>query len=299
MVTEGTVKLMMNTQIEIIIPTTGTTERCQSLLEAINSVLEQEGVNALPLVILNGNIFDETIFESLQARKDIRFYYQEKGSLPDAIIKGRNLVEAEFYGFLDDDDVLLKGTLALKLNEFKQYSDTDVVVGNGYIGRFGPGQLMHDSLSLSCQKNPLLALLDSNWLASPGGLFKTTSVASDFFIDLPKYFEWSWVAFNLALNGKRIRFIDAPTFYVNDSENSLSKDKENTKAFIDVTMRMLSRSKGHHIHKSLKERLGGAFHCAADQAIQDRSLRQAWYFHFKSLNTFSNLKYLTFTRHLF
>lgn len=290
---------MMNTQIEIIIPTTGTTERAKSLLKAIDSVLGQAEVNALPLIILNGTIFDDAIFESLQARKDIRFYYQEKGSLPDAIMMGRNQVESEYYGFLDDDDVLLKGTLALKLNEFKQYADTDVVVGNGYIGRFGPGKLMHDSLSLSCQEKPLLALLDSNWLASPGGLFKTTSVASDFFIDLPKYFEWSWVAFNLALDGKRIRFVDAPTFYVNDSDNSLSKDKENTQAFIDVTIRMLARSKGHSIHKNLKKRLGEAYHSAAHQANQGGALWQAWRFHFRSLNTFSNLKYLTFTRHLF
>jgi hypothetical protein len=288
----------MQTRIEIIIPTTGTTERRQSLFDAIDSVRDQEDVDAVPLVILNGTIFDLAIFKALEFRDDILFHYQEEGCLPKAIRTGRGLVEADFFGFLDDDDILLRGALALKLSEFQQYPNTDVVAGNGYIERFGPNELMHDSLCSSCQANPLFALLDSNWLASCGGLFKTVSVDESYFVDLPKYYEWSWVAFNLALDGKHIRFVDVPTFRVKDSAESLSKEMENVEAFVGLISRMLDRSKGSGIYKHLKTRLGVAYHSAADQALQNGFKRAAWNYHLRSLNTVKNFKYLGFTRHL-
>ncbi|EGG99863.1 hypothetical protein imdm_555 [gamma proteobacterium IMCC2047] len=158
---------------------------------------------------------------------------------------------------------------------------------------------MHESLSYSCQEKPLTALLVQNWLASCGGLFKNSSVGADFFIDVPKYFEWSWVAFKLCSAKKKLRFLDDATFKVNDTDGSLSKDRENTEAFIDFTTRMLEHSEDLGIQSGLKNRLGAAYHAAADQALQEGEKRRAWYYHLRSLNTFSNFKFLPFTRYLF
>ena len=283
--------------VEVIIATTASAERGRSLFEAIDSVLQQTGVQATPRIVVNGSRYDKEVFETLQARSDIKLHYEEEGNLPKAIALGRMLVESEFFGFLDDDDILLENALVLKLREFSQNPATDVVVGNGYFDTFGTGVLMGSSFD-DCRSDPLAALMESNWLASCGGLFKTATIYPSYFLDLPKYFEWTWVAFNLALNGKQVQFIDTPTFHVRDSEDSLSKGDENIDAFIAVVEQMSALACGHPIQKQLKKRLGAAYHMGSQKALKDGLINDAWNYHFRSINTLGNLGYLTFTRHL-
>jgi len=287
----------MKPTVEIIIATTGAAERSHSLLEAIESVLSQKGVQATPRVVLNGKIYDHSVLEALNARTDIKLHYEEEGNLPKAIAIGRSLVESEFFGFLDDDDILLENALARKLDKFLQYPATDVVAGNGYFDQFGKGELMRNSFD-DCRADPLSALMDRNWLASCGGLYKTTAIDQSYFLDLPKYFEWTWVAFNLALNGKQIQFLDAPTFHVRDSDDSLSKEEGNVAALIAFVKKMSETALNHPIQKKLKIRLGAAYHMASQKALSKGSTKDAWNYHLRSVNALNNLGYLTFTRHL-
>lgn len=283
--------------IEVIIPTTASAERRESLFDAINSIIDQKGVQAIPRVVVNGKIFDRAIFKALESRQDIKLHYEEEGSLPKAISIGRSLVTAEYFGFLDDDDVLLPNALALKLELFQKHPGTDVVVGNGYIDRLGKDTLLYPSFEDSI-KEPLYSLMEGNWLASCGGLFRAESVELNYFVNLPKYFEWTWLAFHLATSGKRLQFINTPTFRVRESIGSLSQEEGNIDAQITVVQKMLVKTDNHYVKSKLKKRLGAAYHMASLMALRRGMNSEAWRYHLRSMNTLRNIGFVTFTRYL-
>lgn len=287
----------MNPTIEIIVPTTATKEREASLFEAIESILSQSSVTAIPRVIVNGDFYDRSVYSKLKSRDDIFLHYFQLGSLPNAIFCGRNLVQSKYYGFLDDDDLLLEGALSVKMENFFRSEKVDVVVGNGYIDRLGSDVLMQQNLSV-CKQDPLRSLVDKNWLASCGGLYRTETTSAKYFSQLPKYHEWTWVAFNLAFDRKRISFVNEPTFRVRDTIESLSKEVENTMEYVRFVEMMYAKCKGEEIASEVKRKLGAAYHAAAELQLNGGFATEAWKYHLKSLNTLENLKYLSFTRHL-
>jgi glycosyltransferase involved in cell wall biosynthesis len=289
---------MMNTAIEIIIPTTATLARKASLLEAIDAVHCQQSVSATAIVVVNGSVYDQELYTQLQNRSDIRFHYESVGSLPNALRVGRTLVRAEYFGFLDDDDLLLEGALAARLAEM---AEADVVVGNGYIDSEGEQRLLRTSFR-RCAGKPfgklLSELLRLNWLASCGGLYRTRSIGVEFFTELPKYFEWTYVGFNLVYQQKRIRFVSRPTFHVRDSSTSLSKEAGNPEALVDFLKMLRNKPMHRSLRKALTVKLGSAYHSLSEQALCSGSLATAMILHLKSLNCRENLKYLSYSARL-
>ena len=75
--------------ISIIIPTLATTERGDFLFRALDSVLSQQEVRAIPLVIVNGPDHDPEILRRLTRRTDIITAYIKEDSMPAAIRAGR------------------------------------------------------------------------------------------------------------------------------------------------------------------------------------------------------------------
>lgn len=289
---------MMNTAIEIIIPTTATLARKQSLLEAIESILGQEGVNATPLVVVNGSHYDQDLYVELQNRSDIRFHYERVGSLPHALRVGRTLVQADYFGFLDDDDLLLAGALAARLAEME---GADVVVGNGYFDEDGGKRLMRQTFRRCIGQNfsgLLSELLRLNWLASCGGLYRASTIGVEFFTDLPKYFEWTYVGFNLVYQRKRIRFVSRPTFHVRDSRASLSKEAGNPEALLGFLKMLMAKPLNRSLRKALRLKIGSAYHSLSEQELQAGAVSSAWMLHLKSLNCPENLKYLGYSARL-
>ena len=59
--------------VTVIIPTTGELRRKTSLMTAINCVLTQKKVKAIPLVVLNGNRYDKALRKQLESMNDIQF----------------------------------------------------------------------------------------------------------------------------------------------------------------------------------------------------------------------------------
>ncbi len=283
--------------IEVIIPTIASADRAKGLLEAIDSVQWQCGVNARPLILLNGSCFDSRLKNELETRSGIRLFYQEEGSLPKAIFSARTKVQAEYFCFLDDDDLLLDQSLLNRLQLFREDPALEVVVGNGYLERFGENALLSTTFD-DARADPLAALVTHNWLASCGGLFKASAIGSEYFTGLPMYLEWTWVAFNLAVEHRKIAFVDAPTFRVRDTDCSLSKESGNTVAFIELTKAMLAKMQDAGLRAKLRTRLGKAYHMASSEALSQKALKSAWIFHTKSINSAENLGYLAYTRHL-
>jgi len=75
----------MDCKVSIIIPSAGQKHRRESLFRAIDSILTQRGVKAVPIVVLNGENIDPEIAETLKSRPDIILEHQAEASLPRAI----------------------------------------------------------------------------------------------------------------------------------------------------------------------------------------------------------------------
>ena len=103
---------MTSIDVSVIIPTTASSERGALLRRAIRSVVDE---GALPIVVVNGSRFDPRLRQDLAATASIKCLYREEGSLPAALLEGRNSVTTEFFAVLDDDDEFTSGAFRARL----------------------------------------------------------------------------------------------------------------------------------------------------------------------------------------
>jgi glycosyltransferase involved in cell wall biosynthesis len=195
--------------ILVIIPTLATKERGDYLHRAIDSVISQREVRAIPLVVANGPNCDPSILESLHSNNKIRFEYNNEASMPKALLTGREIVDTPFYSELDDDDMLLPDALKIRLNVMQHKPDTDVVITSGFISN-GKKQIINIIDFSEIQSNPLHTLMKTNWFLPGSALFRTATVTQDFFEGMPKYLEWTYLAYRLS-SSKKISFVNTPT----------------------------------------------------------------------------------------
>jgi hypothetical protein len=71
-------------RISVIIPTQAEGSRRERLLRAIECILTQKEVRALPLVVINGGRYDASLRQQLESRTDIRTFYCERASVTEA-----------------------------------------------------------------------------------------------------------------------------------------------------------------------------------------------------------------------
>ncbi|MEN7342387.1 MAG: glycosyltransferase [Pseudomonadota bacterium] len=285
-----------NTGITTVIASAGTSERHASLMRAIDSILDQEGVDAAPLVVLNGPNVSEDVVRELEQR-GIATARLERGSLPHALHYGRQQVTTPFFSFLDDDDLYLPDTLHLRLQPLLDENHIDVVVANGFVERDGEKHvLLPDSLDLS--EAPLEKLFARNWLASCGGLYRTATVSADYIREDARYFEWTMTAFLLGLD-RRMHFIANKTFVVQDSPVSLSKSIEYAEACPGILKKMLAYDLPAPIVRTLKRKIAAAYHDASVKNLELGHRGKAWRYHLASLSGWSGLRYLSYTIRLF
>ena len=216
-------QLTAEAAVTIVIPTAGEPSRIASLSRAIDSVKKRAQRPVIPLVLLNGQKFDRDLYASLEKRRDIRFHYAEEPSLPNALFVGRTLVDTQYFGFLDDDDIYLENAILRRVASLEADSSLDAVVTNGIIRHSDGRQINYLSDLREIRKDPLLSVVKANWLASCGGMFRTNTVDESLFSNLPKYFEWTTVAFRLSITKKKVQLIDDLTFVVQETPNSLWK----------------------------------------------------------------------------
>ena len=100
--------------VSVVIPTLGQREREAWLRRAVASVLDQRGVRAVPLVVLNGAQPSPAVECWLRAEPRLRLVTREEANLPLALLAGRRAVDTPFFATLDDDDQLLPDALALR-----------------------------------------------------------------------------------------------------------------------------------------------------------------------------------------
>jgi hypothetical protein len=169
----------------------------------------------------------------------------------------------------------------------------DIVVTNGY-----SGDRLHLTRTARIESSPLAAMLEENWLASCGALFRRSTCGDEFFADLPKYMEWTLLAFRLLSAGKRVKFVATPTYRINDTPQSASKSREYRVATAGVIERMLALPLPADIRRRLRHRLLAARHDLSVMNLEEGHRAAAWKLHLQSLAGLGGLRYLTYTRRL-
>lgn len=284
------------TPVSVIIPTTCERKRWDALERAIGCVLAQEGVAAQVIAVVNGNRYDADCFEALKRKNGVTVLYRNTGSASLAQEAGREAVRTPFFAFLDDDDEYLPGALAIRLALLLADPTLDFVVTDGYRAHGGSDELVIDDRG-AIAADPLGALCERNWMASCSGLFRTNSVTPEYFADPAPYMEWTYLAFRLA-SRLTMRWLEAPTYRINDSPASLSKSDAYLHSELDILRRVLTLPLSARVRLAVRRKLGRACHIFAEQSRCDGSLARAWRFHFDSLLQPGGWRYLAYSRKL-
>ena len=284
--------------VSIIIPTTGTPDRRSSLLRAIQSILDQDSVDVVPIVVLNGERYDADLFDLLKVRRDIRFFYLDQPSLPAAINFGRRQVETSFFGFVDDDDLYQPWAVAERLDAFKMTPEADAVVSWGFREVSG-GQARVPSKEIWNRSDSLRALVKGCWLASCSGLFKTATISEHYFDPGLRHLEWTSVAIRIALD-RSIVFLDSerPHFLIGDSPESLSKSSQYLLGMERSLDLLLKLPLPPSVRRGFVGKKMSLRHDIADYYRIEGDLGNAWKHHIRTFYHLKGLRYLPSTVHL-
>ncbi len=282
----------------IIIPTTASYARQAYLFEALKSLRNQEGgVRAIPIVVVNGRQFHQPLVDELKRDPNIRFLYREEGSAPHAVAAGREIVDTEFFGALDDDDVCFPNSLRVRIAAFESHPAADVVVANGY-ERFAHGERLITPDLLLAGSDPARYLMIYPWMHSAAALFKSETNGPDIFNDAPKMIEWTYIGLKLSLT-KKIEFVNDATYaYRRGTPHELSTSRIYFVEQPVAMRRMLALDVPHEVRRLLRRKLASSLHQLATIELRDGNLIEAWRVHIASLCSLHGLRYASFTRRL-
>jgi glycosyltransferase involved in cell wall biosynthesis len=287
--------LMRPVGISVVIPTACRMERAASIRRAIESVLSQENVDVELIVVVNGPTHDRGLRAELEANPALRVAYLPEPNLPAAHRHGRTMVTRPFFAFLDDDDEYLPRALETRAAEMLADPRLDVVATNGI---WAPDNSPYIKRTEGVEADPLMALLRGNWLGSCGALFRSATVSPDYFDGRTRHYEWTMLGFRLALAGRRIRFLDVPTYILNETPESLSRSDAYCRAEPPFLTSMLEFDLAPRYRKRIREKILESLHTLAGRALAAGRIGEAWGYHVRSLMRPQGFKYVVFTRHL-
>jgi len=267
------------------------------LQRAIDSLRHQTAGRVQIVIVANGARVDATLLERLKQAPDLQVIHQVQGGVTRAQQTGREAINTEFFGFLDDDDEYLSDAVALRASMLAADPSIDFVASNGYRHRKGADELLISG-SLDVQSRPLHTLGHTNWLASCGGLFRSSSVGPEFFKAEVTHLEWTHLAYALLSHHKRMAFLDRPTFRIHDTPRSLSKSLAYRQGVLQALHRIRAMPLPGQVRKRVSLKLGAAHHELAEHCLKELQGSLAWRHHMDSLFTPGGIRYLSFTRHL-
>lgn len=278
-------------------PTEARSDRAELLGRALASVCSQQGVRATPIVVVNGPAADAALLADLSRSRDVRLVRLAAADLPAALRAGRDLVRSPYFAELDDDDELLPGALAARVEAMEAHPDVDVAVTRGYIDHQGRRELNVADLE-RFQADPLRSLLDHNWLAPCAGLFRTATIGTEYFADVPPYLEWTYLGVRFALE-RRILFLNRPTWvYRADTPRSLSKAPGYVLQQSASLDRLLALPLPKDVRRRFAQRRGIALHEATGLELHAGRPWAAWRWHLRSLAAAGGWRYTLYTRRL-
>ncbi len=282
--------------ISVIIPTTCEERRWESLLRAIASATAQDHVSVHMIVVVNGDRFSPVRLEQLRAMPGLEVLYQSKGSAPLAQLCGRQAVTTDFFCFLDDDDEYLPDGLWHRVQPMLADSALGFTASNGYrAGKGGEKLAVEGGDAIAA--DPLLALCYENWMSSCGGLFRSSLVGATYFENPAPFYEWTYLAYKLARD-LPMRWVDVPTFRINDTPISLSKSTDFRASEADVLERIVALGLPAKVVHAIRKKIGNIYHGLSCENFLVGDSRKAWRYHLKSLHHPGGWQYLLYTRKL-
>jgi glycosyltransferase involved in cell wall biosynthesis len=283
-------------EVSVIVPTRALQVRADSLHRAIQSILAQEAVRAIPLVVVNGPDADPELVASLTSQRIVRVFVREEADLPAALLAGRERVDTPWFSELDDDDLLAPGALDLRLRALEE-DRYDAVVTNGVL-RTRSGDTLLWSGAGEIRRDPLRAMFDHNWLLPGSWLCRTETVGTWLFQGMPRFLECTYIGVQLSLRC-RIRFLDEPTvIHFPGILGSESKSQAYVFGQEPALRRFLELPLPGDVRTTIRRRIAAACHRVADLEWEEGRLKDAWLWHLRSLRVPWGWRYASFTRHL-
>ncbi len=283
--------------VTVLLPTRAQRERAAVLLRAIDSVLAQEHVLPVPLIIINGAACDAQLVAMLRRDERLRVLVSEDEGLPAALHTGRRATDTPWFCDLDDDDLLLPGALALRLDALRDRPDCCAVITNGY-RRDGGRDVLNVPANLCVAADPLRAMLRRNWLLAGSYLCRSADVGPQVFRDMPRYLERTYLGLRLVTMGQ-ILWLDQPTVVCHvNTPGSESASSASVLGHADALRRILGLPLPADMQTTLKARIADACHAASEFSRSSGARREAFRWHFRSLCERGGWRYLPYTRHL-
>lgn len=281
--------------VSVIIPTMASTQRASMLKRAIESIRRSSRSPIRIITVVNGRQYDEKLCNWLKSQSDVQFDYLETPSLPSAVLKGRELVTSTFFSTLDDDDEFLEGAIDKRVYLMENSPNIDLVLTNGYRNVNGIDAIVYQRLA-EVPANSIQTLMDFNWLNSCNALYRASSFEAKYFIDGHPYAEWTWLAYKLAMDNKKILILNEQTFRINDTSGSLSKSQSYQNSYIALFERMLKCAPPYDVAKSIRRKMGAAWHDASNASMNNGDSMEAFKYHLRSLFEPGGFQYLSYSR---
>lgn len=287
---------MTESLVTIIIPSICADERCETLRRAVKSLVMQDIGCPSILVVANGPRVKDSVVRDVASHPRITVLRIPEGSVARAQAVGRAHVSTPYFGFLDDDDEYLPGALGVRLRTLEDNVDVAACATDGYEIVDGTDYI-RETISAASQQDPLRGLLIGNWLASCGGLFRSDLVPEHFFDGETRYFEWTLLAYKLALS-RRVLLLTTPTYRLYPSKGSVSRSEAYRLAEPEVLKKIGLLDLPNDVKCAIRKRVGGAYHSISGHLHRDGRLLEAWGFHVRSLLQPEGWRYVPYTAHL-
>jgi len=252
----------------------------------------------VPLIVVNGSHYDEEALKYWAARPDVRMFQLEEGDQAKARYLARKQVDTEFFASIDDDDIFLPGAMSARLAPMRADRSVDLVVGNGIIERDGVESIVLARLDLH-RRDPLIGLAAENWMPSScAATFRTDAIGPGYFERLSRWMEWTALAFQLAVDGRKIVFLDDLTYRIADTASSLSKGIDYALGAPETLRQLLQNPLPGEAQTVWRRKYGAALHALAGLHLSRGEARSAWKAHIGSLFCDGGGRYVLYSRKL-
>ncbi len=269
--------------ISVIIPTKANPARRALLKRAIASVLAQEDVRVVPLIVINGSERDAELTAGITTDRRFRVATLEQADLPIALRTGREMVDTMWFAELDDDDVLMPRALNSRLTALHERPEFDVVVTNGIRRGLESDKLNFVEEIAIMEADPLRAMLRHNWLLPGSWLCRTDAAGIEIFKNIPRYRECTYLGLQFATR-LRIKFLNYPTVvYHTETPQSESKSQAYSLGVADATRRMLELDLPRDVRDHIRMQLGDACSANACHYLKEMDFGVAWDWYCQSL----------------
>lgn len=284
-------------KISVIIPTTASRIRGPYLMGALDSLFAQSEHEAAPIVVVNGSSYVPELLEALRNDKRLRVLYRKQPGEMRALVAGREAVDTDYFGVLDDDDLYLPNAFAVRVAALREDPPADAVVTNGFLRTATDDHLFLENFE-RINNDPLLKLMCRNWMTPAAALFRTEAIGPEFFAQAPTMLEYTYIGLRLASSGK-LRFSDVPSFIKQELlADAITRTKEYVTLQPNALECMMTLALPPKVQRRLKQKWAASCHDISTLELRDGHWGMAWRAHLKSLRSPYGLRYLPYTRHL-